>query len=197
MNNDADNMGRKAQDAETVKEPAMFFHPMESRSEDEQLKAKMAAISILEAFGYDILNAKFPEASIDSIRSHMEANGVVNFRLGRIAASLAMLSKCKTAFFCQGWETSFECRIAHEAAVACGVQVLHETCVEFETALHEMKFKGTHMARAGWWGASGLSRFVHVEKGELMSTECASPQGKPVPWIPEPADIMACDWKAV
>lgn len=106
------------------KKKAMLSQPMRGKTEEEIIAIRERAIRELERRGYEVVNTLFidewynPEA--------MKDRGVVNIPLCFLAKSLENMSKCHAAYFCAGWENAWGCRVEHDAAKACGLEIIYE-----------------------------------------------------------------------
>ena len=97
---------------------------MAGKTEEEIVATREKAISALEAMGYEVINTKFTDEWYSA--EAMKARGVVQIPFCFLAKSLENMSLCDLAYFCKGWENARGCRIEHDAALAYGLDVIHE-----------------------------------------------------------------------
>lgn len=103
---------------------AMISQPMAGKTEEEIKLTRENAIQILEKNGYEVVNTLFTDDWYS--KDQMEARNVVQVPLCFLAKSLENMSLCHAAYFCKGWENARGCKIEHDAAVAYGLNVIHE-----------------------------------------------------------------------
>lgn len=103
---------------------AMLSQPMAGKTEQEIVSARESAVKALEGMGYEVVNTLFTDEWYNSIQ--MEARGVVQIPLCFLAKSLEAMSLCHTVYFCADWESTRGCRLEHDAAVAYGLEIIHE-----------------------------------------------------------------------
>lgn len=106
------------------KKKAMLSQPMAGKSEEEIVATREAAIKVLEANGYEVVNTLFTDEWYSN--QSMEERGVVQIPLCFLAKSLDNMSLCHAAYFCKGWENARGCKIEHEATVAYGLEIIEE-----------------------------------------------------------------------
>ena len=104
---------------------AMLSQPMAGKMEQEIIESREKAIKNLEEMGYEVVNTLFTDEWYSF--ENMEKRGVVNIPLCFLAKSLENMSLCDVAYFCNGWEAARGCRIEHDAAMAYGVKIIHES----------------------------------------------------------------------
>ena len=103
---------------------AMLSQPMAGKTNEEIVATREKAIHVLEEKGYRIVNTLFTDEWYN--KEAMAERGVVQIPLCFLAKALENMSLCHAAYFCKGWENARGCRIEHEAAVACGLEILYE-----------------------------------------------------------------------
>lgn len=104
---------------------AMLSQPMAGKTEQEIIETREKAIKKLEEMGYEVVNTLFTDEWYSP--ENMKKRGVVNIPLCFLAKSLENMSLCDVAYFCNGWEVARGCRIEHDAAMAYGVKIIHES----------------------------------------------------------------------
>ena len=108
----------------TMKMKAMLSQPMAGKTDLEIVETRNRAITELETRGYEIVNTFFTDEWYS--KESMKDRGVVQIPLCFLAKAIENMSKCHTAFFCNGWENARGCRIEHDVAVAYGLEVIYE-----------------------------------------------------------------------
>jgi hypothetical protein len=103
---------------------AMISQPMAGKTEEEIVETRERAIKALKEKGYEIVNTLFTDEWYS--KEKMEERGVVQIPLCFLAKSLENMSLCHTAYFCKGWESARGCKIEHDAAIAYGLEIIHE-----------------------------------------------------------------------
>ena len=103
---------------------AMLSQPMAGKTEKEIIETREKAIEALRKRGYQVVNTLFTDEQYS--REAMESRGVVQIPLCFLAKSLEKMSLCHAVYFCKGWENARGCRIAHDAAVAYGLEIIYE-----------------------------------------------------------------------
>ena len=103
---------------------AMISQPMNGKTEEESVETREQAIKALTEKGYEIVNTLFTDEWYS--KEKMEERGVVQIPLCFLAKSLEYMSLCHAAYFCKGWENARGCKIEHDAAVAYGLEIIHE-----------------------------------------------------------------------
>ena len=103
---------------------AMISQPMNGKTEEEIVETREQAIKALTEKGYEIVNTLFTDEWYS--KEKMEERGVVQIPLCFLAKSLEYMSLCHAAYFCKGWENARGCKIEHDAAVAYGLEIIHE-----------------------------------------------------------------------
>lgn len=103
---------------------AMLSQPMAGKTEEEITATREAAINVLKAEGYEIVNTLFTDEWYS--KRAMEERGVVQIPLCFLAKSLENMSLCQAAYFCKGWESARGCKIEHDAAEAYGLKIIYE-----------------------------------------------------------------------
>lgn len=107
----------------TIRKKAMISQPMNGLTDEEIEKTREKAIRHLERLGYKVVNTLFTDEWYSE--SAMKDRGVVNIPLCYLAKSLANMSLCSVAYFCDGWEDYRGCRIEHEVAEAYGLDIIY------------------------------------------------------------------------
>ena len=107
-----------------MKMKAMLSQPMAGKTDLEIVETRNRAITELETRGYEIVNTFFTDEWYS--KESMKDRGVVQIPLCFLAKAIENMSKCHTAFFCNGWENARGCRIEHDVAVAYGLEVIYE-----------------------------------------------------------------------
>jgi hypothetical protein len=103
---------------------AMISQPMAGKTEEEIVETRERAIKALKEKGYEVVNTLFTDEWYS--KEKMEERGVVQIPLCFLAKSLENMSLCHTAYFCKGWESARGCKIEHDAAIAYGLEIIHE-----------------------------------------------------------------------
>lgn len=103
---------------------AMLSQPMAGKTDEEIKETREKAINVLQEKGYEIVNTLFTDEWYSS--ESMKERGVVQIPLSFLAKSLENMSLCHAVYFCKGWENARGCRIEHDAAVACGLDIIYE-----------------------------------------------------------------------
>ncbi len=103
---------------------AMLSQPMAGRTEEEIKASREKAIAVLKEKGYEIVNTLFTDEWYN--KENMEKRGVVQVQLCFLGKSLENMSLCDAAYFCKGWQDARSCRFEHEAALACGLEIIYE-----------------------------------------------------------------------
>ena len=103
---------------------AMLSQPMAGKTDEEIRVTREKAIKALKERGYDIVNTLFTDEWYSNEK--MKERGVVQIPLCFLAKSLENMSLCHVVYFCKGWESARGCRIAHDAAVAYGLEIIYE-----------------------------------------------------------------------
>lgn len=103
---------------------AMFSQPMAGKSAAEILETRNRAVETLAGKGYKVINTLFSDEWYS--QESLKARGVEKIPLCFLAKSLENMSLCHVAYFCKGWEAARGCRIEHEAAQACGLEIIYE-----------------------------------------------------------------------
>lgn len=107
-----------------MKKRAMISQPMAGLTDEEILATRDRAIEFLEVEGFEIVNTYFDDEWYS--REAMAERGVVQIPLCFLAKSIENMSKCHTAYFCDGWQNARGCKIEHAIASAYGLEVLYE-----------------------------------------------------------------------
>ena len=107
-----------------AKKKVMISQPMADRTDAEIVDVREKTVEELEGMGYEVVNTLFTDEWYSD--EAMRERGVVQIPLCYLAKSLENMSLCHAAYFCKGWENARGCRIEHDAAVAYGLEVLHE-----------------------------------------------------------------------
>lgn len=102
----------------------MVSQPMAGKSKEEIAKSREAAKAYAEANGFEFVNTLFTDEWYS--KEKMAERGVVQIPLCFLAKSLTNMSLCHAAYFCKGWENARGCKIEHDAAVAYGLEIIHE-----------------------------------------------------------------------
>ena len=107
-----------------MKKIAMISQPMNGKTEQEILKTREKAMSVLTEKGYKVVNTFFTVEWYSD--ENMKKRKVIQIPLCFLAKSLDKMSKCHAVYFCKGWENARGCRIEYEAAKAYGLDIIYE-----------------------------------------------------------------------
>ena len=102
----------------------MISQPMAGLTDEQIVEARNKAIEFLQSKGYEVINTLFDDEWCS--QEKMKERGVEQIPLCFLAKSLEEMSKCHAVYFCKGWEKTRGCKIEHEAAKACGLDVIYE-----------------------------------------------------------------------
>lgn len=103
---------------------AMISQPMNGKSDEEILKIRDKAASVLKGKGYSVLNTFFDDDF--EKKDDIEKLGVVQIPVRFLARSIDAMSFCHAVYFCNGWEQARGCKIEHEVAKAYGLEIIYE-----------------------------------------------------------------------
>lgn len=95
--------------------------PMNGRTDAEIKAAMYEKKSRLFASNLETADTVF-----DFDENFLKRIGVVNMPLYYLAKSLEVMTNCKVAYFCKGWENARGCRLEHDAAKAYGLEIIYE-----------------------------------------------------------------------
>lgn len=103
---------------------AMLSQPMNGKTDKEIIETRNRAIEKLTDLGYEVVNTFFTDEWYSA--EQMRKRGVVQIPLCFLAKSLENMSLCHAVYFCTGWESTRDCRIEHDTALAYGLEIMCE-----------------------------------------------------------------------
>lgn len=100
---------------------AIIVQSMREKTFEQLVATRSKAIKVLRTAGHTVMNSAIADAnSLSEMGSH------INKPLHEVASLLVLMSMCSVVYFCTGWELELNCRMAHDAASAYGLEIIYE-----------------------------------------------------------------------
>jgi len=102
----------------------MISQPMNGLTEEQITNAQNKFLEYAKKENLEVVNTYFKDEwySQDS----MNLRGIVQIPVFFLAKSLEYMSECSTVYFAKGWENARGCKIEHEVALQCDMEIVYE-----------------------------------------------------------------------